>query len=202
MSSCAQRAGHRQPVLLRDQPELLAHLAVPRLAGLLSGGTGQEQAPPGPGGQPSGRGPGWGGGPPWLSGVRRPVGLAPETVRAHLPLLVTLAVVVSIGAVAHGHFVPLLWVGVALWRFRPGPAGARVPPGVRSVTRHRPRGPDSERPVLRPTVSSDRVHRAAACVCNDGYASLPKAVACGLPSAASSSPTSRSFTEPRVRSAT
>ena len=91
------------------------------LADLPSGGVGQEQSGAGAGGHPSGPGPGWGGGPPWL----RPGFAGPR--RRHrapfvpiLPLLVALGVVGSIGAVAHGHFpFPLLWVGVALWWFRP-----------------------------------------------------------------------------------
>lgn len=37
-----------------------------------------------------------------------------------LQLLVMFAIVGPIGAVAHGHFpFPLLWLGVALWWFRP-----------------------------------------------------------------------------------
>lgn len=93
----------------------------PLLADLPSGRTGQEQEPAGAGAAPAGPGPGWGGGPPWL----RPGFAGPRAWRRGpfvpiLPLLVALAVVGSIGAVAHGHFpFPLLWLGVALWWFRP-----------------------------------------------------------------------------------
>lgn len=91
------------------------------LADLPSGGIGQEQAPAGAGDRLSGPGPGWGGPPPWHRAAfagrwawrRGP--FVPI-----LPLLLVLAMVGSIGAIAHGHFpFPLLWVGVALWWFRP-----------------------------------------------------------------------------------
>lgn len=102
------------------------------LADLPSGGTGHEQTPAG--GQPSRPGQGWGGGPPW----RRAAYGRPQPWRRGpfvpiLPLLAVFAVVASIGAVAHGHFpFPLLWLGVALWWFRPW-THQRRGPGRRPV---------------------------------------------------------------------
>lgn len=105
------------------------------LTDLPSGGAGQEQAPGGAAGQPSGPGPwrGWGVGPPWA----RP-GFAGPWTRGRgpfvpvLPLLAVFAVVASIGAVAHGHLpFPLMWLGVALWWFRPWNRHRRGPYGRR-----------------------------------------------------------------------
>lgn len=100
----------------------------PLLADLPSGRTGAE--PPRAGAsQPSGPRPGWDGRPWLLPGFAGPRAWRSGPFPRFLPLLAVLAVVASIGAVAHGHFpFPLLWLGVAIWWFRPW-------------TRHRHSGP-------------------------------------------------------------
>lgn len=101
------------PVLLADLPEA---------------GVGAQQAA-----APSGAGPRGGGGPPWLRpGITGPWAWRHGPFVPILPLLVALAVVGSIGAVAHGHFpFPLLWLGIALWWFRPWNRQHRGPDGRR-----------------------------------------------------------------------
>ncbi len=104
------------------------------LADLPSGGTGQERAPAGASGPPSGPGTGWRGDPPpWVrSGFTGPRAWRRGPFVPILPLVAVFAVVASIGAVAHGHFpFPLLWLGIALWWFRPWNRQHRGPDGRR-----------------------------------------------------------------------